>query len=123
SLVAGLVLSIAILAGGFLGLGGLIGALMFGFFVYYPVIGLYATVAALILQGSAGVLGASGSGAIALTLAQLVGVAAMAAWIINLLVGKLSLPVSQPVLVLLCFILWAFFGAILSEHALELIPN
>jgi len=123
SLVAALVLSIAIMAGGFLGLAGLFGALLFGFFVYYPVVGLYATVAALILQGSAGVLGDSGSGAIALTLAQLVGVAALAAWLINLLVGKLALPVSQPMLVLLCFVLWTFFGAILSEHALELLPN
>jgi len=123
SLVAALVLAIAILAGGVLGLAGIFGALMFGLFVYYPVVGLYATVAALILQGSAGVLGSSGSGAIALTLAQLVGVAAVAAWLINLLVGKLALPVSQPMLVLLCFILWAFFGAILSEHALELLPH
>ncbi|MBI1318275.1 MAG: hypothetical protein GC168_04890 [Candidatus Hydrogenedens sp.] len=123
SLVAAIVLASAIMAGGFLGLAGLIGAILFGFFIYYPVFGLYMTVAALILQGSAGVLGAAGSGAVALTVAQLIGAAAMAAWLINLLIGKLPLASSRAMVLLLCFVVWALFGTILSEHFLVLLPN
>ncbi len=114
-LAAAVVLAMAIMLAGKLAIYGLIGALLFVLFVGYPVLGLYATTALLLLSGSSGIIGFVNEDAtMAVTLSKLSGSAALAAWVANILLRKRPLEVNWPVVLLGAFVLWSLLGSILS---------
>lgn len=101
----------------------LVGLIVFVFFARYPMLGLYATVAALLLQGSTGVLGAVNSAGLAITFGQIAGAAALSAWGINVLVGKTPVRINMPILFLGGFCAWALLGTLLSPDAGQELPH
>jgi len=113
-----IVFGAAIVAFDRLAIVGLLGGLFFCVFVRYPVLGLFATTAMLMLQGASGILGTvDGEGTVAVTLAQLTGLAASAAWGINLLIRKRPAPVTWPVVLLVLFCLYALLCTLVSPYS------
>lgn len=111
------ILAVAIVASAKLALFGLIGALMFSFFLMYPVLGLFATTVLLLLQGASGVLGLVNSSApFAITLATLCGAASISAWMTNVLVRKSGIVFNGPMMLMAAFIMWALFCTILGVN-------
>ena len=109
--------SAGIVAFGALAILGLIGLFVFIAFIRYPILGVYATAAALLLQGSSGVLGVVNENApVAITLAQLVGLAALAAWATNTLLTKTAIRWNWPITLLVGFILWSLVGTLLGAQ-------
>lgn len=121
--VVSLLFSLSILYLGTFAVLALVGAIVFVFFARFPMLGLYVTVAALLLQGSTGVLGTVNSAGLAITLAQIAGAAALLAWGVNVLVGKTRVTISMPVLFLIAFCAWAFLGTILSNEFDQEFPH
>lgn len=115
-------LGLSIILGGSLALVGFFGLFLFLVFVRYPVLGLYATVAMLILQGSTGIVGVVDQGRFAITIAQLAGFAALGAWLVNLLLARVPFKFNPPVVLLAVFLLWSFFGVLLSGEIASEIP-
>ncbi len=102
----------------------LFGAVVFAVFIYFPALGVYATAAALLLQGSTGVLGIVNDNApVAITAAQIAGIAALGAWLTNLLLAKTPLRLNLPVVLLGCFIISALFSTLLSPERIEQLPH
>jgi O-antigen ligase len=108
---------------GILALVAFFGACAFLVFVRYPVLGMYATVAMLILQGSTGIVGLVDQGRFAITIAQLAGLAALAAWLVNVLLAKVPFKMNRPVLFLAAFLLWTLFGTLLNGAWAEQFPQ
>ncbi|HPO15596.1 MAG TPA: O-antigen ligase family protein [Candidatus Hydrogenedentes bacterium] len=110
------VLAAGIIAGGALAVFALFAAAAFVIFCFYPVLGLYATTATLLLSGSAGVIGyVSTEAAFAVTISKLCGIAALAAWAVNILMRKLRFEFSWPVVFISAFCLWTILGVTMSE--------
>lgn len=108
-------LPLGILWGGWYALYALAGIFAFILFTGYPVLGLYATTALLLLSGSAGIIGfVDDQAALAVTLAKLCGMAALAAWIISLLLCKSAPRFNNSVTALCFFCVWALAGTVLS---------
>lgn len=104
--------------------GALIGLVVFVFFVRAPEFGVYATTALLLLQGSAGVLGIFNEDSpIAITAAQVVGAAAIGAWLTSTLLSRSSFRWNTPVAYLAAFCIWALLGTVLSPYAETLLPH
>ncbi len=118
-----LALGSAVVYAGPLALAGLVGLILFGVFVRYPVLGMYATVAMLILQGSTGIVGVVEEGAFALTLAQLAGFAAISAWLVNVALSKVPVRFNGAVLFIGGFMVWALFAVILSQERAAEFPQ
>jgi len=121
--VLALILGSSIVYGGVFALAGLVGLIVFGVFVRHPVLGMYATVAMLILQGSTGIVGVAGEGAFALTLAQLAGFAAITAWGVNVILTRTPVHFNAPVLFIGGFMVWALFSVILSPETNTEFPH
>lgn len=117
------VVAAAILLTGKLALYLVIGAVLFGLFTRFPVLGLYATTLLLLLSGSRGILGTVEEGALAVTLARLCGTAALAAWAINVLARKVPFEFNWPVVWLSVFCVWALFSTLLAHNSGELFPE
>ncbi|MFM1921108.1 MAG: hypothetical protein RLZZ303_2742 [Candidatus Hydrogenedentota bacterium] len=99
----------------------LAGLLLFAFFVRYPVVGLYSTVLILILQGSWGVLSVLEEGMFAITPAQLIGVAALGAWLTSVVINKAPMRFNGAIYLLGGFMVWSFIGVFTSvDWGLEL---
>lgn len=114
-------LGVLVVAFGYYTAAALAGVLLFALFASYPVLGLYATVIMLILQGSTGVLGVLEEGMFAITLAQLAGIAALAAWIVNIVLRKAPIQFNAAIYLLGAFMVWSLIGAFTSaETGLEL---
>jgi len=103
---------------------GIFGLLVFMAFINNPVIGLYITTALLLLQGSAGVLGiVNESAPVAITLAQITGLAAIAAWVASLLLRKLPVHLNFAVVLIVLFVLWALLATVVSEYTRQEFPH
>ena len=123
-LVLAAVLAISVTLMGNLAVFGLLAAFLFILFVGYPVLGLYATTALLLLSGSAGVIGFVSEGStLAVTLAKLCGLAALSAWAINVLTRKIHVELSAPVVLLGAFCVWALTGSVLSVDVRQTWPE
>lgn len=117
-------LATAILYAETLAIFALIGIIFLTAFVWYPVLGLYATTVLLLLSGSGGIVGfVGGMDTLAVTLAKLCGTAALAAWALNLLTRKLPIALSAPVLLLGGFCLWLALGTLLSPTVVQQWPE
>lgn len=115
---------VAVLAVGKLALAGVLGLIAFCLFARYPVLGLYATTALLLLQGSSGLIGPVGSNvSIALTTSKLCGMAAFAAWLVNLLVTRKLYRLTWGVVLVVTFLLWSLGGVLFSENRSEQFPE
>jgi O-antigen ligase len=102
----------------------LFGVMLFAFFLRKPVIGFYATTALLLLSGSSGIVGFLNENAtMAVTLAKLCGMAALGAWVINLLVRGLEFKANATVTFILLFLLWALLSTILSGAFVQTWPE
>lgn len=117
------VYGVAVLLLGKMALVALVGTVMFLLFIYFPVLGLYATTALLLLSGSRGIVGVVEGGALALTLARLCGTAALGAWIVNLLVRKIRFEFDWPVILLSSFCGWALLSSLVSPERGQVIPE
>ncbi len=103
---------------------GLIGLIVFFFFVRYPEFGVYVTTALLLLQGSSGVLGVlDPDSPLAITYAQVAGAAAMGAWATSTLLGHTGFKTNAATKYLIAFCVWAFAGTILSNYAPDLLAH
>ena len=118
-----LVFGIAVILLGKMALVGLIGAVLFLAFIYFPVLGLYATTALLLLSGSSGIVGVIEGGALAVTLARLCGTAALAAWVVNVLVRKIRFEFNWPVVLLSAYCAWALLSSMISPEREQVIPE
>jgi len=117
-------LAFGILFTGPLAILGIFGLLAFMAFLSYPVVGLYITTALLLLQGSAGVLGIVNETApVAITLAQITGLAAITAWGASVLVRKLPVHYNFAVVLIVLFVLWSLLATIVSEYTREEFPH
>ena len=105
---------LAIATTGVIAILGLLGLFGFLLFARYPVLGVYATAAALLLQGSTGILGVVNDDTMAITLAQLVGIAALAAWAANTLITRAPVRWNWPISLIIGFIIWSMIGTILG---------
>jgi len=113
--VLAVALGASVLAFGKMALVGLIGFLAFCVFVWYPVLGVYATTVLLLLSGSAGVIGPGGINvAVPLTAAKLCGAAALVAWLTNLVARGLRWHVGWAAILLGAFLLWSAVGVLFS---------
>jgi O-antigen ligase len=121
--VLAIALGASIVGGGLYALAGLAALLFFGVFVRYPVLGMYATVAMLILQGSSGVLGKVEEGAFFVTIAQLAGAAAMGAWLLNVTFSRTPVRYNGAVLALTAFMVWSLAGVILAAEMSDQFPQ
>ena len=121
--ILALALGLSIVLTGPLALFAFAGVGAFFVFVRYPILGMYATVAMLILQGSTGIVGMVDQGRFAITLAQLAGLAALAAWLLNLLLAKLPFKLNMPIVLISAFLLWSMFSVLLNGHILEQFPQ
>lgn len=108
---------------GKMALVAVVGTALFLAFVYFPVLGLYATTALLLLSGSTGIVGVVEGGAIAVTLARLCGTAALAAWLVNLLVRKIRFEFNWPVILLSAYCAWALLSSMVSPERAQVIPE
>lgn len=99
------------------------GTALFLAFIYFPVLGLYLTTALLLLSGSTGIVGVVEGGALAVTLARLCGTAALAAWLVNLLVRKIRLEFNWPVVLLSAYCAWALLASLISPERAQVIPE
>ncbi len=107
-----------------LAVAGLIGLFAFLVFLQYPALGLYTTVGLLLLQGSAGVLTiVTEQAPIAITVAQLSGAAALAAWLLRTLTRKMPFYINAPVVLAGAFIAWMLLGTVLSPDTAEQMPH
>ncbi len=114
---AAVILAAGILAFGKLAVAALVGLMAFALFVYYPVLGTYATMALLLLQGAGGTLtNITEQTNVALTLGQLCGVTAVVAWLTHLLLTKTRFGFNWPVFLICFFCLWALLCTILSSQ-------
>lgn len=110
-------LGAAIVGLGVLAVLGLFGVFAFMTFMRFPVLGLYVTTVLLLLQGSTGVLGLVNEEApVAITLAQISGLAALAAWAVSALVRKLPVHYNGAVILIVMYVLWALFTSIISAY-------
>jgi len=101
-----------------------VGAIAFGVFLRYPVVGLYATTALLLLSGTAGVIGAGGINVrVPITVAKLCGGAAFSAWLLNLLWRRLRWRPNWEVVLVGAFCLWCLAGVVLSANRAEQFPE
>lgn len=109
---------------GLLAFAGLLGLVAVAFFVRFPEFGVYATTALLLLQGSSGILGVlNDDSPLAITAAQLVGAAAIAAWMVSTLLSHMAFRWNAPMTYLAGFCLWALLGTVLSPYAEALLPH
>jgi len=116
--------AIGITGYGILAFGALLGLVAIVFFIRFPEWGVYATTALLLLQGSSGVLGLLNEDSpLAITAAQLVGAAAISAWLASTLLSHAMFRWSTPVAYLAAFCVWALIGTILSPYAGALLPH
>lgn len=107
-----------------LALAGLLAAMLFAVYVFNPAIGVYLTAALLLLQGSAGIIGFFNADApMALTLAQLAGVAAMAAWLANLLLSRVPFRYNGIVIAIGAYMLWSLLCTVISPERTEELPH
>lgn len=103
---------------------GLIGLIVFVFFVRRPEFGVYATTALLLLQGSSGVLGVLNEDSpLAVTYAQIAGAAALAAWATSTLLGHTGFKWNAATKYLTAFCVWGLMGTVLSAYAPDLLPH
>jgi O-antigen ligase len=117
-------LALGIVITGKMAIYGLIGLLFFVLFVQWPVLGLYATTVLLLLSGSQNVISLiSEQTPLAMTLARLCGMAALAAWFINMLLRKMQLQFNWPVIWISAFCGWAAVGTLASAYSAELWPE
>lgn len=108
-------LAFAILLTGKMAIYGLFGLMAFLVFVQFPVVGLYATTALLLLSGSENIIAlVNESAPVALTLSRLCGTAALLAWLLNVLLLKVRLEINWPVMLISFFCGWALLSALLS---------
>lgn len=118
------VYAFGVVAFDFYAFAALFGAMVFTIFVYFPAFGVYATTALLLLQGSAGVLGVvNDSAPVAITLAQIAGAAAVAAWGMNTLLAKAPFHLNLPIVLLGAFIVWALLSTVMSPDRMEQLPH
>ncbi|HNT87606.1 MAG TPA: O-antigen ligase family protein, partial [Candidatus Hydrogenedentes bacterium] len=122
-LLLSVVFGVAVIALGKMALVGLVGAVFFLLFVYFPVLGLYATTALLLLSGSRGIVGVIEGGALAVTLARLCGTAALAAWLVNILIRKIRFEFNWPVILLTAYCAWALLCTLVSPERPEVLPE
>ncbi|MCC6490538.1 MAG: O-antigen ligase family protein [Candidatus Hydrogenedentes bacterium] len=107
--VLGIAVAVAVLALGTNALLGVVGVILFVFFLRKPILGLYVTTAALLLAGvlaGAGVLPYGVPSAAA----KAAGGATIAAWILNTLTTGKRFHFSREVLVTFAFVAWALLG-------------
>lgn len=124
ALIVAIVMGVGIVALGRLAVLALFGALAFAFFLMYPVLGVFATTALLLLQGSGGIIGVLNDEApVAITLAQLGGLAAISAWTANLLVRKRRFELNLPMMVMGAFVLWALFSTLVGPYTESGFPH
>ncbi|MCC6144261.1 MAG: O-antigen ligase family protein [Candidatus Hydrogenedentes bacterium] len=128
-LVAAIALLVVLLAFGIVITGkmavfALIGLFFFVLFVQWPVLGLYATTVLLLLSGSQNVISLiSEQTPLAMTLSRLCGMAALAAWLINMLLRKMKFEFNWPVLWISAFCGWTAVCTLVSAYAGELWPE
>jgi len=123
-LLAATAFGIGVTGYGVLALGAFMGLLGFLAFMRWPVLGLYVTTALLLLQGSAGVISlVNEESPMAITVAQLAGAGAMAAWVAHMLMTRVPFHISRPALFLAVFCVWALMGTLLSLDAREMLPH
>ncbi|MFA6239288.1 MAG: O-antigen ligase family protein [Candidatus Hydrogenedentales bacterium] len=108
-----LVLALAIVALGVKALVALIGVVVFVLMLRNPMVGLYVTTALLLLSGTGSNIGAF-AGGVPVTGAKLVGIATIAAWLLNSLSTGKRFYTGWPVVLALVFTAWAAVGIILS---------
>ncbi|MBX7257789.1 MAG: O-antigen ligase family protein [Candidatus Hydrogenedentes bacterium] len=111
--VLALAFALAILAVGTKALVALIGALVFVLMLRNPMVGLYVTTALLLLSGTGSNIGAF-AGGVPVTGAKLVGIATIAAWLLNALTTGKRFYTGTPVVLALVFTGWAAVGIALS---------
>ncbi|MBN2308396.1 MAG: O-antigen ligase family protein [Candidatus Hydrogenedentes bacterium] len=121
-LCAAIALGVCVLAWGELAVAGVFGLVAFGVFLMYPVLGLYATTALLLLAGSGATIG-SIQAAIPVTGAKLCGAAAVLAWLANLLMRKQNLRLGWEILLLVAFLGWAALGIANSAVWRDQVPE
>jgi O-antigen ligase len=123
-LILALLMGVAIVALGQLAVLAVFAAMAFAFFLMYPVLGVFATTALLLLQGSGGIIGVlNEQSPVAITLAQLGGLAAISAWVANLLVRKRRLELNLPMILMGAFVLWALLSTIMGPYSESGLPH
>ena len=123
-LALSIALGIGIIVVGKLAIYAIFAIMLFFLFTHYPVLGFYATTVLLLLSGSAGVIGwVSPDTTLAVTLAKLCGLAALAAWLVNLLTRKLRIELNWPTMLLSLFVMWALVGSVLSTDVSQTWPE
>ncbi len=113
AIIVALSLALAILLLEALAIYAIFGVLGFALFLRYPVLGLYATTALLLLSGSATVVGDLRVH-IPLTASKVCGMAAFTAWLTNCIVRKQRLHFTGSEFVLLIFLAWCLIGVFRS---------
>lgn len=103
--------------------GAVIGLFVFIFFVRNPEFGVYATTGLLLLQGASGVIGSYGNSSMAITSAQIVGAAAMAAWMVGALIRQDRFAWDPAITYLVAFAIWALVGTLLSVYAPDILSH
>lgn len=111
--VLALVFALAILAAGTKALVAIVGAVVFVLMLRSPILGLYITTALLLLSGTGSNIGAF-AGGVPVTGAKLVGIATIAAWLLNALTTGKRFYTGTPVVLALVFTGWAAVGIALS---------
>ncbi|MBP8131612.1 MAG: O-antigen ligase family protein [Candidatus Hydrogenedentes bacterium] len=122
-LLLAIAFGIAVILLGKLAIVGVVGLVFFILFIYFPVLGLYATTALLLLSGSQGIVGVVEGGALAVTLARLCGTAALGAWLVNLLIRKIRFEFNWPVIWLSAFCAWALLCTLVSPERAQVVPE
>ena len=108
-LVAGVAVAGGVLWMGKLAVVGVGGAFVFLLFIQRPLWGVYITTALLLLSGQAGILL---GGEAPLTAAKLSGAAAVAGWVLHMLVYRTRAQVTWPTVMILAFLGWTFLATI-----------
>ncbi|MBI5094520.1 MAG: O-antigen ligase family protein [Candidatus Hydrogenedentes bacterium] len=119
---AAICIGAGILAGGAYALAGLGGLIVFYVIARNPTFGLYLTTALLLLSGSSGILGISSVG-VPVTVAKICGLMTFVAWASGAVVRRKRFLLSGPLVFLLLFFAWVFFGTMRSTFRDEQLPE